>query len=143
MPAKKKLERKGSAQSEARTSSERMSFSFQYYAPPGDDWCLSSLDDAASFKRALFSLKEISNRTLKEISANSKYWRFHPVDFAQTSMRQGFGIRALEHAEAYQFSLIGVNSQQCRVVGVYEGSVFYIVWVDVAHQLYPTEKKNT
>ncbi len=66
--------------------------------------------------------------------------RCHPIRFEETSEAGGFehiNLGLLEGTEPYQFSL--TSNKHGRVHGFFVGSVFYVVWVDPTHALYPAK----
>ena len=83
----------------------------------------------------LEKLKMYSSLTIPEMTSNgSKAFRCHPIRWEETSQR-GFPIkRELYDGCAYQFSIM---KSRGRIAGFIVGDIFYIVWVDPYHKLYP------
>lgn len=82
-------------------------------------------------------LKDLSSLTSFDLKANrSSSLRFHPINWKDTS-QDSFGIISEEQLvdQAYQFSLSA--NQYGRVHGFFIQEVFYIVWLDPNHKLYP------
>jgi hypothetical protein len=85
-------------------------------------------------------LKALSSLTAQELLVNrSSSLRCHPIRWADTS-ENGFGIPNEEQLvdTPYQFSLS--SNEYGRVHGFFIDEIFYIVWLDPDHQLYP--RKN-
>lgn len=64
--------------------------------------------------------------------------RRHIIDFGETTETQGFttlDTDQLAYEEAWQFDLI--TWQPWRVAGPLVDEMFYIIWLDPAHRLYP------
>ena len=82
-------------------------------------------------------LRDLSSWTSTDIKQNgSKALRCHPIDWQKTH-EAGFGIPEEEQLvdRPYQFSLS--SNQHGRVHGFFIEEVFYIVWLDPNHKLYP------
>jgi hypothetical protein len=110
-----------------------ISFSFKYF-----DGCL---DDYPCYERywQTFTdrLKALSGMTVLELTTNrSKALRCHPINWETTS-RNGFGIPNEDQIvdTPYQFSLS--SNEHGRIHGFFIDNLFYVVWLDPTHQLYP------
>lgn len=99
-----------------------------------------SLHDAPSgyLSALLTRLKAISaldELTLKQ--SRSSALRCHPVDFAETSEPEGFK-HLNEQLRLYTPYQINVSSNEHgRIHGFFLDDVFYVVWLDHSHRLYP------
>lgn len=125
---------------EPQIPDNKIRFSFEYY--DGSKYCLSEWekkDIAASLKR----LGEVNQKTYNDMKKQSAVHNFHPVDWAQTKERNGFRDKRVNNLDPYQFSLLGINNQKARVFGGLGSNIFYIVWFDFDHKIYPSFKKNT
>lgn len=83
----------------------------------------------------LEKLKSYSNFTIPEMISNgSKALRCHPIRWEDTSQK-GFPVKKeLYEGAAYQFSIM---KSRGRIAGFIIKDIFYIVWVDPHHKLYP------
>lgn len=63
--------------------------------------------------------------------------RAHRIDFSETSEVGGFTClnTQLRGKPAYQFSISA--NQHGRVHGYIVGQIFYVIWLDPCHKLYP------
>jgi hypothetical protein len=121
---------------------EKIKFSFKYYDVSGKKYCISC-ESKKNIAKALSCLREISQKTYNEISNNRRTYRFHSVDWNETTEKSGFPDTETKELNAYQFSLVGVNSSKARIFGVYAENVFNIVWFDWEHKIYLNPLKNT
>ncbi|AWY60224.1 hypothetical protein A8H35_02770 [Burkholderia thailandensis] len=83
-------------------------------------------------------MKNISNLTVKEFRENkSSSLRIHTLKWAETSEPGGYAhlTEQLQQCEPWQFGL-SVN-EHGRVHGLLIDEVFYVVWLDVNHRMYP------
>lgn len=113
-----------------------VSFSFNYFQPTHEEFNIVKQDN--KYLNTLLSrLKDLSSLTSFDLKANrSSSLRFHPINWKDTS-QDSFGIISEEQLvdRAYQFSLSA--NQYGRVHGFFIQEVFYIVWLDPNHKLYP------
>jgi hypothetical protein len=84
-------------------------------------------------------LKDLSRERVDVLTGTrNRTTRFHPIDWTDKRVcATGFGIPQGEEYddEAWQFSL--TKSEHGRVHGFLVGALFYVVWFDADHQLYP------
>ena len=76
--------------------------------------------------------------TVMEVLANrSSSLRIHPIEWEQTSEKQGFANlnEQLQSLTPYQFHIS--SNEYGRVHGFFLGNVFFVVWLDPKHKLYP------
>ncbi|MGI0492333.1 hypothetical protein ACN4EG_11160 [Alkalinema pantanalense CENA528] len=139
MSKKIKKGSKGGGQSEIRPTPLKpkgVSFSFKYLKT--DHKKFNWNDREISYWITLLDrLKNLSGLTAVELKSNSsKSLRCHPIDWNDTS-ENGFGIPDEEQVvdTPYQFSLS--SNEHGRVHGFFIGEVFYAVWLDPNHCLYP------
>ena len=114
-------------------------FSFKYFDPDHPTCHCRDRDDGY-FRKLLERIKALSGLAVAELTAGrgGKALRFHPVDFAEDRVSQaGFGIPGGNEFDddAWQFSVSA--NEHGRVCGFLLGDVFYIVWLDAGHQIYP------
>jgi hypothetical protein len=109
-------------------------FSFQYYDLSGK-YCISSWSQP-QIKLALERLKDVNSKTYHEV--RREQLRFHEVDWAKTSEKNGFPTAVPADWQAFQFELKGVNLKKARVFGAFYIDTFYIVWFDLNHLVWPS-----
>lgn len=115
-----------------------ISFSFKYFQ---DSHSKFSCDcrEIGYWLTLLERLKAISALTAQELLVNrSSSLRCHPIKWEDTS-ENGFGLPNEEQLvdTPYQFSLS--SNEHGRVHGFFIDEVFYIIWLDPNHQLYPAK----
>ncbi len=121
---------------------EKIHFSFEYYDTLKDKYCLSCWEKS-QIKDTLNRLKEINCKTLNELKSQRGVYHFREVYWEQTTEKQGFNNPSIKTMETFHFALLGINNQKARVYGVYSSNVFYIVWFDLNHTIWPSFKKHT
>jgi hypothetical protein len=113
-----------------------ISFSFKYYQ--GSHEKFHCRDRDINYLLTLLErLKALSGISFQELlSSRSSALRCHPIRWEDTS-DQGFGLPGEEQLvdTPYQFSLS--SNQHGRVHGFFIDEIFYIVWLDPQHLLYP------
>lgn len=119
-----------------------MRFSFEYYDLASTRYCLSQADPG-QVRTIMERLGQINAKTFQELSRENKVWHFHPVDWEKTREKRGFPARALDDFEPFQIALLGVNGQLTRMYGAYSANVFYVVWFDLHHAIWPSHLRNT
>lgn len=124
------------------TSDRKIKFSFEFYDCTCDEYCLSSWNNT-DVKQTLKRLKEINQKTIIELQQSGKVLHFHEVYWDKTIMKGGFPDICLKDMPAFQFSLLGINNQKARVYGALSSDVFYIVWFDHKHSIWPSFKSHT
>jgi hypothetical protein len=83
-------------------------------------------------------LKGYSQLTVEIFLDQNNPDRRHIIDFGDTTEPNGFtsvDIEQLAYEEAWQFDLI--TWRVWRVAGLLVDEMFYIIWLDPAHRLYP------
>jgi hypothetical protein len=88
-------------------------------------------------------LKEINGKTFNELIQQQTVYHFKPVPWEKTTKPKGFENKALEALEPYHFALLGVNGQLARVFGAYSSGIFYVVWFDLEHKIWPSVLRHT
>jgi hypothetical protein len=113
-----------------------ISFSFKYYQDNHE--CFHCRERGANYLLTLLDrFKSLSGLSVRELLTNrSSALRCHPIDWAGTS-EAGFGLPNEEQLvdTPYQFSLSA--NEHGRVHGFFIDEVFYVVWLDPEHLLYP------
>lgn len=90
------------------------------------------------FEKVLERLKNISTLKASEIFSNrSSSLRAHPIDWQCTSEQDGFSHlnEQLRQVPAYQFQIS--SNEHGRVHGFILGNIFFVIWLDPRHSLYP------
>ncbi len=116
-----------------------ISFSYKYFQVNHDKF---SVNNSQSEYLIVFleRLRDVSRCSFRELLSNrSKALRCHPIDWSDTS-ESGFGIPNEDDLvdTPYQFSIS--SNKYGRVHGFFIEEVFYIVWLDPDHKLYPGKK---
>ena len=120
----------------------KIKFSFEYYDTVRPDYCISSWEEE-KIKKALGRLKEVNAKSFNELRQDRRVYHFGEVDWIKTTEKGGFNNRGLANLSPFHFALLGVNGQLTRVYGAYSAGIFYIVWFDLEHKIWPTLLKNT
>jgi hypothetical protein len=123
---------------------ELLIFSFKFYDA---NHCEFNCRDRESeyFHKLLERIRDLSREKVSSLT-NRKAdtaTRFHPVDFNEARVSaSGFGIGGWEEydADAWQFSISKRGNG--RVHGFLIENVFYVVWLDPRHRMYPSESND-
>jgi hypothetical protein len=113
-----------------------ISFSFKYYQEGHSKFSCTE-KEVIYWLTLLERLKALSSLTAQELLVNrSSSLRCHPIKWEDTS-ENGFGLPNEEQLvdTPYQFSLS--SNEHGRVHGFFIDDIFYIVWLDPDHLLYP------
>lgn len=116
---------------------KRLSFSFRHIEQGHEKFKYSACD-SVYFCKVLERLSALSNFTVQELYSNrSDSIRAHPITWDRTSEPDGFNNlnEQLRSSPPYQFS-VSTNAHG-RVHGFFVDHVFYVVWLDPSHSLYP------
>ncbi len=122
-------------------SRKKIRFSFEYYDEGHPEYCLSNWGKeqiVLTFKR----LKDINSKNLLELQTQQPY-RFHEVDWSKTIYKKGFTNPTVNCLSPFQFALVGVNGRLARVFGAFAEGIFYLVWFDLKHKIWPVTLKRT
>jgi hypothetical protein len=114
-------------------------FSFKYLTTANPKFTLDRAGEGY-FETFIKRLKHVCALTATECRiSHSGVLRSHPIRFANTSEPSGFGFTAmpeqLKEGEPFQFAL--TSNEHGRVHGILVDNLFYLVWVDPDHLLYP------
>ncbi|MEH1781133.1 MAG: hypothetical protein V7K67_07390 [Nostoc sp.] len=115
-----------------------ISFSFKYYQDSNSKFSCSQ-KEVIYWLTLLDRLKALSSLTAQELLVNrSSTLRCHPIKWEDTSER-AFGLPNEEQLVdiPYQFSIS--SNEHGRVHGFFINEIFYIVWLDRDHLLYPAK----
>ena len=114
------------------------SFSFKYLDSNHANFTFDR-QDANYWKTLIDRLKDLSGLTPLELIENrSSTLRFHKIDWQDKRVSENcFGLPNEEQLVSipYQFSVS--SNKYGRVHGFFIENVFYIVWLDPNHKLYP------
>jgi len=121
---------------------QKIRFSFEHYDIESDRYCLSKATQD-EVRKALVRLSEISAMTLRELMAQRRVFHAGEVIWEKTQEPSGFPHDDLNHLEPFHFALLSVRSQKTRVFGAFDGEMFYIVWFDLNHEIWPSALKHT
>ncbi len=127
---------------ENRLKNKRLSFSFEYYEPRHEKYCLSDWNKEQTAK-TLERLKDISTKTFNDMLRDKRVYHFGEVIWERTIHKTGFDNVSAKRLPAFHIALLGVNRQLARVYGAYSQGVFYVVWFDLKHKIWPTALRNT
>lgn len=86
-------------------------------------------------------LKSFESRTWKEIRHQSRK-HDHPIEPAQIIARAQERLQVVtrgQYEELWRFRFTGA----CRIWGVRIQQIFYVLWWDPQHKIYPTDLRNT
>ena len=120
---------------------KKIRFSFEFYDVGHSKYCFSNWSEK-QILLTLKRLKDITTKSLLELKSQHSY-RFHEVYWNKTIHKTGFNNSSVNELPPFQFALIGVNGQLARVFGAYAEGVFYLVWFDLEHKIWPSPLRNT
>lgn len=113
-------------------------FNFKSLYQKNGKFCYDGMDEQY-FLKLIERLKELCKfRRIELVNNHSKSLRFHQIDFRRDAdlSERTFGILGHDvDDDAWQFEL-SVN-EHGRVHGYFIENIFYIVWLDPRHELYP------
>ncbi len=115
-----------------------VSFSFKYLELNHGKFGLPDTAAKVNYLTQLFDrLRQISSMKCQEFRQAGKALRSHPIHWDGTSEPEGFAHlnEQLRDCQPWQFSL--AREELGRIHGLWVDNVFYAVWVDHEHQLYP------
>lgn len=122
----------------------KITFSFEYYDTSCDNYCISNQKwNRQQIKRTLYCLSDVSSKSFNQLRREKREYHFNEVDWKSTIKKSGFPSPTVNQMSPFHFSLIGVNGQLARVYGSYYQGIFYIVWFDLEHEIWPVELKHT
>ncbi len=112
-------------------------FSFKFFDGADDELCPTAFPDG--YTRTLMErMRDLSSWTISQFESRvDKAVRNHKHDWSKTSRPNGFSSLN-EQFQAYsgwQFQLTA--NEHGRVHGIIIDNTFYVIWLDVEHNLYP------
>jgi len=132
------LETSGSIHKSKKLPEGLVTFSFRHYTA-SEKFCLPPADRLPTYVPQLLDrLKHVGAMKVTEFrSEKSRSLRAHQHDWHNTSESEGFAHlgEQLRSCEPWQFCLSA--NEHGRVHGLLIDSVFYVVWIDPNHALYP------
>lgn len=123
-------------------ANKKIRFSFEYYDKYSSDYCLSCWGQK-QIRNTLLRLRDICTKSFNDLSRERKVYHFGEVIWEKTTKKSGFPDSKVNQLSAFHFALLGINNQKARVYGAYSTGVFYIVWFDFNHEIWPVELKHT
>ncbi|MDO6708799.1 hypothetical protein [Photobacterium sp. 1_MG-2023] len=116
-----------------------MIFSFKHLQleHPQGKFCIKA-KDGNYLSKFLGRLKDVSQQKANELrQSGGKALRAHTIDWEHTSEKSGFNHlnEQLQALTPYQFQLSA--NEHGRIHGFFIDNVFYAVWLDPNHELYP------
>lgn len=113
-------------------------FSFRHYQPT-EKFCLPDAASSPAYAGTLLErMREVSSMRVSEFrSTRHRSLRAHPHDWLTTSEKNGYEhlTEQLRDCEPWQFCLSA--NEHGRVHGILIDEVFYVVWLDPEHKMYP------
>jgi hypothetical protein len=112
-------------------------FSFKHLDLTNDKFSVKRRD-SKYFEKMLDRLRNVSTIKLREFKNNhSKSLRAHRINWNYTTEKNGFSHlnEQLQGDDAYQFEVSG--NEHGRVHGFFIENIFFVVWFDPDHKLYP------
>jgi hypothetical protein len=113
-------------------------FSFRHFQANGK-FCLPDQSLLPLYIQTLLDrLRSVSDMTISEFrTSGNKSLRSHSHDWAETTEPNGYAhlSQQLQSCQPWQFSLSA--NEHGRIHGILIDSVFYVVWLDPCHALYP------
>lgn len=131
-------EKSGRIHKDRELPDDLIRFSFRHLQATEKFGIHQTADLGAYLPQLLDRLKSVSDMRLSEFRANKdRSLRAHTHDWARTSEKEGYShlTTQLRACEAWQFQLSA--NEHGRIHGILIDEVFYIVWVDPQHLLYP------
>lgn len=112
---------------------EKISFSFKYFNRDKKEFNISGTC-VNWFITLVDILKNISELNINELINQRQHYDVHGYKWDELKHKFDFSDAFLEQAECLQFRL---SKSEGRVHGFVVGNIFYIVWLDPHHNLYP------
>jgi hypothetical protein len=120
-----------------KRATELINFSFKYLDGTHDKFIYTA-HDSSYFCEIIDRIKSLSSTTKQELlSSRSSALRFHPIDWAETSVNVGFNFPRHEEIVDVPYQFAVSANESGRVHGFFILNTFYIVWLDKEHNLYP------
>lgn len=112
-------------------------FSFKYLDSTNKKFGAEHCQNAQAYLGCLLDrLRDVCGLTLTEFTTPSKALRNHGINFEGTSEKAGFPLPAERWGDRpFQFGVTA--NAHGRVHGFLITNIFYVVWFDPLHRLYP------
>ena len=128
----------GSVHKQRALPDDLLRFSFRHYQET-TKFCLPDGAKSPAYAGTLLErMREVSSLRVSEFrSTRHKSLRAHPHEWADTSEKDGYAhlTEQLKQCEPWQFCLTA--NAHGRVHGILIDEVFYVVWLDPEHKMYP------
>lgn len=114
----------------------RLTFSFALFDGVDSDICAEVFPNGYT-RKLIERMQAVSQMTQTEFREAGRSLRSHTHEWAKTSRPNGFERlnEQLRDYPGWQFCLSA--NEHGRVHGIIIGDVFYVIWLDLRHQLYP------
>lgn len=121
---------------------DRIRFSFKFFDGANGFGCEAVAENvrAGYWPAFMDRLKSLSDMLMSEFrTKQNRVLRNHTHDWAKTSCPEGFSClpQQLQDIKPWQFCID--QSRYGRVHGIILDEVFYVIWLDPEHRLYPAE----
>lgn len=116
---------------------EKLRFSFEFYDPSDGEMCPATFPNGY-VQKLMERLQALSQWRLSDFhSSRSKSIRAHTHDWPKTARPDGYSHLNEQHKDypGWQFCLSA--NEYGRVHGLMIGNVYYVIWLDLNHALYP------
>ncbi len=126
---------------------ETLEFSFKHLDIQSKKFNIA-LCTAEYFRNLIIAVQKYSGYTVDRFRDQNKQIDRHTIDFSETSERDGFSSldENLNMEEAWQIRICPEEKKEpeigWRASGILIGNIFYIVWLDALHKLYPDNHPN-
>ena len=116
----------------------KIKFSFKFYDPKHETSHNATFRNPYP-KEFLIKLKELETWTVEKfIDCREHTYRIHPIDWNDSNVSyRGFKLSKEYDENAWQFSIKG--NKHGRVHGFLIENIFYVVWLDPNHKVYPKD----
>lgn len=134
-------ESSGRVHADRKLADDLLRFSFRHFMAT-EKFCYPPIDEKPNYLGTLMErLRDVSGMRVSEFrSAKHKAIRAHRHEWPDTSEPDGYAHlnEQLKQCEPWQFCLSA--NEYGRVHGILIDEVFYVVWLDHCHALYPEKK---
>ncbi|PWJ64461.1 MULTISPECIES: hypothetical protein [unclassified Fibrobacter] len=137
--------------SSGTTKEPGLSFSFRYFSQE-QNFGLRDGCDGSWFVSFLNGVRELCCYTLSEFITNKPLqnkFRFHPVNFSKDAVSitraslKSIPEEIRDNDKEYPFFELNVTTSRGRYFGFFDNSVFYVVYLDRHHNMYPMDRGIT
>ena len=126
---------------------ETLEFSFKHLDIQSKKFDIASCT-AEYFRSLLIAVQKYSGYTVDRFRDQNKQTDRHTIDFSETSEPNGFSSLDdnLNMEEPWQIRICPEEKKEpeigWRASGILIGNIFYMVWLDPRHKLYPDHHPN-